>query len=72
MRTLNADEEETQRIMRLGLKTVLDFHITYTLKNITVLVSRKTKKVLKKIRNEEKLNGNVNKNNFSSRHYWRA
>ena len=72
MRTLNTEEEQNKRIMRLGIKTMLNFHITYTLEGITLLVSRKTKKLIKRINNEEMLNGNVNKNNFSSRNYWRA
>ena len=72
MRILNEEEEQNKRIMRLGIKTVLNFHITYTLGDITLLVSRKSKKLIKKIVNKEMLNGNVSKNNFSSRDYWRV
>ena len=72
MRVLNEEEEQNKRIMRLGIKTVLNFHITYTLGDITLLVSRKSKKLIKKIVNKEILNGNVSKNNFSSRDYWRV
>ena len=65
MKLLDEQQEADARIMRLGLKTVTLYHITYVLEGITILVNRKTKKIIKRIDNMEVLNGNYSKRNFT-------
>ena len=62
---------DIQRILKFGTRKVLNFHITYTYEGITIIMSRRNKKILRVIKEEEIINGKVNKGTITSKPYGR-